>query len=178
MGAQCCTSSLDKQQELVLKSEGTQSSQLSPTKNCPPPIVKDKIISKDEEAQTPGFNGHLNQSIISEIKLVREVEVVQDEDAKSARSLKSQKSLLKRKEDSPMFNFEPKNSLKSYDSKKLQKKRSMSQEHQNQNDEANSQDNRSVKSILKHELKYSQFKKQRTYGDAESRKEVRFNIVK
>ncbi|CAK77623.1 unnamed protein product (macronuclear) [Paramecium tetraurelia] len=201
----CCSLQSDDKSEIVLKIEDTEKSSLrssrkSPKKQQETPSQKEKLLvhpNKCEDPATPGFadlqsfgSKHSEQSckdiqLVAEIvmnleDIPKKIEEVQQSPITSQRSLKK-----RRKNDSPLCDFQPKNSLKSFDSKKLNKLKSLS-EHRvkfeeksdNESNRSNSADNKSVKSIMKQELKYSQFRKMQTLGDAESRKKVHFQLNK
>ncbi|CAD8079115.1 unnamed protein product [Paramecium sonneborni] len=201
----CCSLQTDDKSEIVLKFEDTEKSSLKSSKKSPKnqheiPSQKDKLIGHQnicEDPATPGFGDlnsfgskHSEQSykdiqLVAEIvmnleDIPRKIEDVQQSPITSQRSLKK-----KKKNDSPLCDFQPKNSLKSFDSKKLTKLKSLSEHRvkfeeksENESQRSNSADNKSIKSIMKQELKYSQFRKMQTQGDAESRKKVHFQLNK
>ncbi|CAK81056.1 unnamed protein product (macronuclear) [Paramecium tetraurelia] len=161
------------------------------------PNSKEKLIvhsKKEDEPATPGFadlksyGSKRSEQSQRQIQLVAEIDANPEDILKNNENIQqspiqSQRSLKKkRKDDSPICDFQPKNSLKSFDSKKLTKLKSLS-EHKvrfednkdNDSQRSNSADNKSVKSIMKQELKYSQFRKMQTQGDVESRKKVQFS---
>ncbi|CAD8071246.1 unnamed protein product [Paramecium primaurelia] len=201
----CCSLQTDDKSEIVLKIEDTEKSSLrsskkSPKKKQETPSQKEKLLvhpNKCEDPATPGFadlqsfgSKHSEQSY-KDIQLVAEIVMNLEDIPKKIEDIQqspitSQRSLKKRrKNDSPLCDFQPKNSLKSFDSKKLNKLKSLSEhrvkfEEKSENDSnrSNSADNKSVKSIMKQELKYSQFRKMQTQGDAESRKKVHFQLNK
>ncbi|CAD8069706.1 unnamed protein product [Paramecium primaurelia] len=155
-----------------------------------------------DDPQTPVFAD--NKSIHSkqeseqysnkDIQLVAEIVMQLDDihqkiDEENEDIFISQTSLKKkRKNDSPLCEFQPKNSLKSFDSKRLNKLKSISEHKQNkeiinkeelESQRSQSADNRSVKSILKQEMKYSQYKKsQFNNNDIHSQKRVHFQLNK
>ncbi|CAD8160573.1 unnamed protein product [Paramecium pentaurelia] len=208
----CCSLSSDQQSEIVLKIEDTEKSSIKSSKKSikkqqeqclvqfKTPSQKEKLSvnpNKCEDPATPGFadlrslgskrSEYSNKDIqlVAEIvmnleDLPKQIADVQQSPITSQRSLKK-----KRKDDSPLCDFQPKNSLRSFDSKKLNKLKSFSEhrvtfEEKSENDShrSNSADNKSVKSIMKQELKYSQFRKMQTQGDAESKRKVHFQINK
>ncbi|CAD8074088.1 unnamed protein product [Paramecium sonneborni] len=203
--SQCCSLQTDDKSEIVLKIEDTEKSSLKSSKKSSKkqqqiPTQKDKHQVHQIKCEGPGtpgfadlrsFGSKRSEQSYKDIQLVAEIvmnledipkriEDVQQSPITSQRSLKK-----KKKNDSPLCEFQPKNSLKSFDSKKLNKLKSLSEhkvkfEEKNENDSqrSNSVDNKSVKSIMKQELKYSQFRKMQTQGDAESRKQVHFQLNK
>ncbi|CAD8073114.1 unnamed protein product [Paramecium sonneborni] len=154
-----------------------------------------------DDPQTPGFAD--NKSIHSkqeseqlsnkDIQLIAEIVMQYDDlpqkiEEANEEIFISQPSLKKkRKNDSPLCDFQPKNSLKSFDSKRLDKLKSINEYRQNQEElgkqelesqRSQSADNKSVKSILKQEMKFSQFKKGQKNNDNHSQKKVHFQMNK
>ncbi|CAD8179928.1 unnamed protein product [Paramecium octaurelia] len=203
--SQCCSSQTDEKSEIIIKNEivdksSKRSINKSSKKQQEAPNSKEKLIvhsKKEDEPATPGFadlksyGSKRSEQSQKQIQLVAEIDVNPEDILKNNENIQqspiqSQRSLKKkRKDDSPICDFQPKNSLKSFDSKKLTKLKSLS-EHKvrfednkdNDSQRSNSADNKSVKSIMKSELKYSQFRKMQTQGDVESRKKVQFSINK
>ncbi|CAD8175183.1 unnamed protein product [Paramecium pentaurelia] len=203
--SQCCSSQSDEKFEIILKKDITDKSnkksiKKSSKKQQEVPDSNEKLIvhsNKQDEPATPGFadlksyGSKQSEQSQKQIQLVAEIEmnpedILRNNDNLQQSPIQSQRSLKKkRKDDSPICDFQPKNSLKSFDSKKLTKLKSLSENRvrfddnkDNDSQRSNSADNKSVKSIMKQELKYSQFRKMQTYGDVESRKKVQFSINK
>ncbi|CAD8175928.1 unnamed protein product [Paramecium octaurelia] len=212
--SQCCTINADESaSELAIGMKETAQSSKGPNrssdgkknKNQPlSPIQKQKGTRgqfRIDDPQTPAFAD--NKSIHSkqeseqqsnkDIQLVAEIVMQLDdfhqkiEEANEDRFLSQTSLKKKRKNDSPLCDFQPKNSLKSFDSKRLDKLKSIS-EHKQIKEElmkeeldsqrSQSADNKSVKSILKQEMKYSQFKKGQYGNDIQSQKRVHFQLNK
>ncbi|CAD8133456.1 unnamed protein product [Paramecium pentaurelia] len=215
--SQCCTVNTNEQaSELAIGMKETSQSSKGPNrssdgkknknKNQPlSPMEKQKVTHgqfRIDDPQTPAFAD--NKSIHSkqeseqqsnkDIQLVAEIVMQLDDihqkiDQGNEDIFISQTSLKKkRKNDSPLCEFQPKNSLKSFDSKRLNKLKSISEHKQNkeiinkeelESQRSQSADNRSVKSILKQEMKYSQYKKgQFSNNDIHSQKRVHFQLNK
>ncbi|CAK88616.1 unnamed protein product (macronuclear) [Paramecium tetraurelia] len=190
--AQCCTkqqleekeTEIQIKQDAIMKQSGTQQDN---------PLPKKKLSSRKsspDEPGTPGFADLRSQQSKKseqhqshsqkEIQLIGQLE-------KHDSPFKSQTSIGKRKNDSPVCNFEATNKLKSLDSNRLKKIQTF-EEKLNSRDlspieddgmldsqRSKQADEKSVKSILKQELKYSKFRKQDTTFDAGQRK-VQFCI--
>ncbi|CAD8162809.1 unnamed protein product [Paramecium pentaurelia] len=212
--SQCCTANtIEQGSELATGMKETSNSSKDPNnpsdrkknKNFSlSPIQKQKGVHgqfRIDDPQTPAFAD--NKSIHSkqeseqfsnkDIQLVAEIVMQLDDIPQKIEEANedifvSQSSLKKkRKNDSPLCDFQPKNSLKSFDSKRLDKLKSINEHQQNKEEmikeelesqRSQSADNKSVKSILKQEMKYSQFKKRQSSNDKHSQKKVHFKINK
>ncbi|CAD8167457.1 unnamed protein product [Paramecium octaurelia] len=212
--SQCCTvNTIEQASELATGMKETSHSSKDPNnqsegnknrnKNLSP-IQKQKGVHgqfRIDDPSTPAFAD--NKSIHSkqeseqlsnkDIQLVAEIVMQFDDMPQKIEEanediMVSQSSLKKKtKNDSPLGDFQPKNSLRSFDSKRLDKLKSIN-EHQVNKEEmikeemesqrSQSADDKSVKSILKQEMKYSQFKKGQPSNDKHSQKKVHFKVNK
>ncbi|CAD8085947.1 unnamed protein product [Paramecium sonneborni] len=200
--SQCCSIQSDDKSEIILKNDLERRSSNKESNKRQQEVLNSKSIdivhpNQYDEPATPGFaklksyESKQSQQSQSEIQLVEEIAFNFDDFSQQNNNLQqspiqSQRSLKKKKkDDSPICDFQPKNSLRSFDSKKLTKFQNLSQhrvkfDDSNDNDSqrSNSIDNKSIKSIMKQELKYCQFRKMQTVGDPQSRKKVQFSIHK
>ncbi|CAD8138245.1 unnamed protein product [Paramecium octaurelia] len=188
--AQCCKKNVQDEgvQELViLEDPNQQTSKLSDLQQ------EKHSYKKTEECGTPAFPElRSQQSKRSEqCQSLKEIQFIGQVD-KEEQILKSTCTLgrKRQKNDSPIVAFEAKNSLKSFDSNRLKKLQSVPEKQLNlknissprdedsfmQDSQRSGQaDEKSAKSILKQEMKYSRFRNQQNQSDSTFRK-VQFNL--
>ncbi|CAD8150414.1 unnamed protein product [Paramecium pentaurelia] len=189
--AQCCKKNVqdeDVQEVVILEDSNQQSAKLQDVQQAK------HSYKKTEECGTPAFPElRSQQSKRSEqCQSLKEIQFVGQVD-KDEQILKSTCTLgrKRQKNDSPIVAFEAKNSLKSFDSNRLKKLQSVTEQQLNlknissPRDEdsfmSDSQrgsrqpDEKSAKSILKQEMKYSRFRNQQNQVDSTLRK-VQFNL--
>ncbi|CAD8057425.1 unnamed protein product [Paramecium sonneborni] len=187
--AQCCNKIVqdeDVSEVVILQDSNQQSAKLQD--------VQQVIHSykKTEECGTPAFpelrsqqskKSEQSQSM-KEIQFLRQVD-------KDEQIFKSTCTLgKKRQNDSPIVAFEAKNSLRSFDSNRLKKLQSVTEQQINlknissprdedsfmqDSQKGGYPDEKSAKSILKQEMKYSRFRNQQNQADSTLRK-VQFNL--
>ncbi|CAD8140609.1 unnamed protein product [Paramecium pentaurelia] len=187
--AQCCNKIVQNEevQEIVIGQDSNQqSAKLQEVQQ-----VKHSY-KKTEDCGTPAFPELRSQQSkkseqyqsLKEIQFIGQVE-------KDEQIFKSSCTLgKKRQNDSPIVAFEAKNSLKSFDSSRLKKLQSVTEQQLNlknisspreedsfmQDSQRGGQlDEKSCKSILKQEMKYSRFRNQQNNADSTFRK-VQFNL--
>ncbi|CAK56357.1 unnamed protein product (macronuclear) [Paramecium tetraurelia] len=188
--AQCCKKNVQDEgvQELViLEDPNQQTAKLSDLQQ------EKHSYKKTEECGTPAFPElRSQQSKRSEqCQSLKEIQFVGQVD-RDEQILKSTCTLgrKKQKNDSPIVAFEAKNSLKSFDSNRLKKLQSVPEKQLNlknissprdedsfmqDSQRCGQPDEKSAKSILKQEMKYSRFRNQQNQGDSTFRK-VQFNL--
>ncbi|CAD8055553.1 unnamed protein product [Paramecium sonneborni] len=185
--AQCCNQIVqdeDVSEVVILQNSNQQSAKLQEVQQ-----VKHSN-KKTEECGTPAFpelrsqQSKKSEQSLKEIQFLRQVE-------KEEQIFKSSCTLGKKKQnDSPIVAFEPKNSLRSFDSNKLKKLQSINEQQLNlknissprdedsfmqDNQRGGQLDEKSAKSVLKQEMKYSRFRNQQSQADSTLR-QVQFNL--
>ncbi|CAD8095578.1 unnamed protein product [Paramecium sonneborni] len=190
--AQCCTKQYleEKDSELLIKQDVAMKQSGTQQENPLPKLKLSSRKSSPDEPGTPGFADLKSQqsrkSEQHQSHSQKEIQLIGQLD-KHDTPFKSQCSIGKKKNDSPVCNFEATNKLKSLDSNRLKKlqtfeQKASSREHSPIEDDgmldsqrSKQADEKSVKSILKQELKYSKFRKQDTTFDVGQRR-VQFQI--